>query len=88
MKNIEITSATALTSPIKTKTKAITLVRIVAFLGSFFFGVPLATHLFTVSLGNTSSLPIAYNVLGATIKEPKAEEIVAAANPIGIIGPQ
>ncbi len=78
---MEIISATAFTSPIKTKTIAITLVKMVAFLGSLFFLVPLETQKLTRLFGKTLSPPMACNVLGATINDPKADEIVAAAKP-------
>lgn len=85
---MEITSATALTSPTKTKTNAMALVSIVAFLGSFFPLVPFDTHLLINLLGKTLSIPIACKVLGATINESKADDMVAAARPIRMIGTQ
>ena len=70
------------------KKKAITQVIKVPFKGSLFFAFPLAIQLSKPLDGNTLSLPRACRVLGATIIEPKAEEIAAHASPIGIIGPQ
>ena len=51
----------------------------------FFFS--LENQKFIAFAGKILSAPKACNVLGATIIEPKADEIVAAAKPIGIIGP-
>jgi len=79
--------ATAFTSPIKTNMMAMTLVAIEALTGSFLSVVPLDNHLLRLLKGNTLSPPIACNVRGAIIKEPRADEMVAAANPIGIMGP-
>ena len=83
MKNIEIISATALTSPKITKTIAIIQVTIEAFIGSLSEALPLANHLFTAFDGKDRSMDKACKVLGATITEPKADEIVEAAKPRG-----
>jgi hypothetical protein len=53
--------------------------------GSSSLPFPLASQKLLILEGNSLSLAIACNVLGATMIEPNAEDIVAAANPIGII---
>jgi len=88
IKNIEIALATKFSSPTSTKAKAIRMVTRELLKGSFDTGFPLANQVFTNLVGNTLSRPMACRVLGATIIEPRADEREAAANPIGIIGPQ
>ena len=60
------------------------MVKTVALNGSSDFPLPFDIQLLNDSNGISLSLPIACNVLGATIIEPNAEEIVAAAKPKGI----
>jgi hypothetical protein len=88
MKNIEMISATAFTSPMSTKKKAIMHVTSVALTGSPFLILSLLSQLFSLGIGIIRSAEIALSVLGATITLPNADEIVAAARPIGIIGHQ
>lgn len=83
---MDIISATAFTSPINTKMMAMMLVTIVAFRGSLFFAVPFETNQLIPVCGKTLSPPMACKVRGATINEPNADEMVAAANPNGING--
>ena len=58
-----------------------------ALRGSIVFFLFLDNQLFNVRVGNISSTPRACSVLGATITEPKAEDMAAQPRPIGIIGP-
>ena len=83
-----ITSATRFISPITTKKKAIIQETNEAFIGSIVPFLFFDSQVLRVSVGNILSTPKACNVLGATITEPKAEEIAAQPSPIGIIGPQ
>ena len=87
MKNMAITSATKFISPITTKKKAIMQEIKEAFIGSIVPFLFLDSQVFKVSVGNILSTPKAWRVLGATITEPRAEEIAAQPRPIGIIGP-
>ena len=86
MKNMEMISATTFTSPIQTNITAIILVTIPAFNGSFFFD--LERKVLAFMFGRTLSLPKACSVLGATMNEPNADDIVAAASPTRTNGPQ
>ena len=81
-------SATAFTSPISTKKKAMMHVTNVALTGSPFLTFSLLSQLFSLGMGIIRSAEMALSVLGATIILPKAEDIVAAARPMGIIGHQ
>jgi hypothetical protein len=88
IKNMDMISATAFISPIPIKINEIQIVTSVAFNGSLFLEPPFARMLFMELVINILSAANAFRVLGATIIDPKAEEIVAAASPIGIIGHQ
>jgi len=83
MKNIEIISATEFTFPSATNTRAIISVTSELLIGSLSLSRPLASQLFICGLGKALSEASAWSVLGATIIEPKAEEIVEAASPRG-----
>ena len=67
------------------KNAAITTVTIEALKGSSEAPFPAESKPLTFCEGNILSRAIACKVRGATIIEPSAEEIVAAANPKGII---
>jgi hypothetical protein len=83
MKNMEMISATALTSPNATKIIAIKQVIKDAFMGSLSLTRPFANQLFNAFEGKDLSIDNACKVLGATITDPIAEDIVDAANPNG-----
>jgi len=81
---MEIIVATELIFPRATNANAIRMVTREALTGSPSFSLPFASHLFNDLTGKDLSLAKACNVLGATITEPSAEEIVEAAKPKGI----
>ena len=64
-----------------------TAVTIVALRGSFASPCVAASSSFILGAGMMRSLPIAWRVLGATRIDPIAEDRVAAASPIGTMGP-
>ena len=84
MKNIEMTLATAFTSPSATKKMAIIAVTKVAFRGSP-LSLLAAIHVLIFLPGNDLSTANACMVRGATKMEPNADENVDAASPNGII---
>ena len=88
MKNMDTTRATRLTLPSMTKTIAIAEVTSVALRGSFVAPTPAETKSLRRGRGTMRSAPRACSVRGATRMDPIAEEIVAHARPIGMIGPQ
>ena len=75
-------------SPTYTKKNAIAHVIIVPLVGSLVFFFPFESHWSIFLDGKMLSFHNACRVLGATIIEPRAEEMAAHAKPIGIIGPQ
>ena len=81
---MEIIVATELIFPRATNANAISIVIMEALTGSLSFSLPFASHLFNDFIGKDLSLANACSVLGATITEPRAEEIVEAAKPRGI----
>ncbi len=78
-----IIRATELTSPSKTKTRAMPNDTIDALAGSRESPFPLVRKTFSFRNGNILSDAIACKVRGATIIEPMAEEEVQAASPNG-----
>src|SRR5210317_1337107 len=88
MKNMEMMRATESTLPMPMIRKAIALVTSVALKGSLFSPLPKDNQRVKDFEGRTRSEANACRVRGATKILPMAEEIVAAAKPIGIIGPQ
>ena len=82
---MEMISATTLTLPRATNTRAIVIVIKVAFAGSLSDFLSSDNHLFTFFKGKEESRARACNVLGATITDPMAEDKVEAARPKGII---
>ena len=87
MKNMEMISATALMSPIRTNTNAMAHVAKDARTGSFWDPLPCFSQA-DMPAGKISSAAMACSVRGATITLPKAELIAAAASPMGMMGPQ
>ena len=69
------------------KIRAKATVTRVAFKGSLFLKLPLARKVLMGLVGKMSSAASAFKVLGATIRVPKAEEMVAQARPMGMMGP-
>jgi len=85
-----MTSATAFTSPISTKKNAITQVTSDAFIGSSFdFVLVYSSHLFSNGIWNNT---IHMKSHSTYVEQPlhclRADEMVAAASPIGIMGHQ
>ena len=87
MKNMEMISATALMSPINTNANAMTHVAKDARTGSCSGPRPLFNQSLMPS-GKMPSAAMACSVRGATMMEPSAELMAAAANPTGMMGPQ
>ena len=85
MKNMEMICATLSNAPIRMNAPAIMIVTIEALKGSPLAPFPFASQAFTPDKGSTLSFAMACKVLGATMMEPSAEEIVAAASPTGMI---
>ena len=77
--------ATAFTLPAATKMNAINIVTSDALKGSFVPFSPLLKNRLNFIPGKAASFPRAWSVRGATIIAPRAEDIVEAANPSGII---
>ena len=84
MKNIEMIWATAFTSPKTTKSMASAQVIREALKGSLSFFRKRLSHLLMRGRGKLLSLASACSVLGATMTDPSAEEMVEAASPSGI----
>ena len=84
IKNMEMISATAFMLPSATKTNAITIVTSEALTGSLSDRLAKESHLLILSEGNDSSCARACKVRGATIIDPKAEDIVEKASPRGM----
>ena len=78
MKNMEMVLATKFSSPTATKTKAMATVTRVLLKGSLDTGFPCENQILMNLVGNILSSPIACSVLGATMMDPIAEEMVAA----------
>ena len=76
IKNIVIIPATTLISPNATKIPAITNTIIDALKGSLSSPFPLDMNLLILADINELSIPRACKVLGATITEPNADEII------------
>ena len=72
--------------PRETKARMMIEVRMVAFTGSLASPEPAFSALFQSGTGSMRSPARACSVLGATKMEPMAEDAVAVANPMGIIG--
>ena len=87
MKNMEMTWATKSTSPTATNTVAIPNTTREALYGSDVWPRPCASHSPILRKGKMPSEARACKVRGATNAEPSAEEIVAQARPMGMIGP-
>src|SRR5690554_5749739 len=83
MKNIEMICATIFTSPISTKKNAIAQVMRVAFTGSPSPSLFLVSQVLIFLEGKDLSVAKVCKVRGATMTAPKAEDMVAAANPKG-----
>jgi hypothetical protein len=88
MKNIEMMRATRSTEPRTTMANVIAAVTSVALRGSFVSPSPRATNRLNRRTGMMWSAPIACSVRGATSTDPTADESVAQASPIGMMGPQ
>ncbi len=87
MKNIEMIRATKSTLPNTAITNASAAVTMVPFLGSFSLPLPAARNSVAPGTATTRSEASACSVRGATRMEPIADDSVAQASPIGMIGP-
>src|SRR5680860_328783 len=82
---MEMIVATAFISPRTTNTKAIMDVTSDACMGSLSLMFAAPNQWFICFDGKDLSRASAWSVRGATITEPRADEMVEAANPSGII---
>jgi len=88
MKNIDIRRATKSSSPMITTAIASTPVTRVALRGSLAGPAPRARNRLAPPIGTQRSRAMACSMRGATRQLPMAEDSVAQARPIGMIGPQ